>query len=134
GTPEEGGKAKALLDIPMLEQCIGLVGPKVSTNGLAVFEKMMPGYLSVLDSNLTARDKKGVVEEGHKSKGAAGSVGLRHLQELGQQRQSPDLPAWEDNVAVWTEEMKKEWQHESAVLIGLLPNVEPILARFDGGV
>ncbi|MDI5568747.1 hypothetical protein MJI47_30330, partial [Salmonella enterica subsp. enterica serovar Kentucky] len=44
----------------------------IVTDGLAVFEKMMPGYLSVLESNLTARDKKGVVEEGHKIKGAAG--------------------------------------------------------------
>lgn len=57
-TPEESDKAQALLDIPMLEQYIELVGPKLITDGLAVFEKMMPGYLSVLESNLTARDKK----------------------------------------------------------------------------
>ena len=74
------------------------------------------GYLSVLESNLTARDQKGIVEEGHKIKGAAGSVGLRHLQQLGQQIQSPDLPAWEDNVGDWVEEMKQEWQNDVAVL------------------
>ncbi|MGK3401534.1 Hpt domain-containing protein, partial [Escherichia sp. HC-CC4] len=83
---------------------------------LAVFEKMMPGYVSVLESNLTAQDKKGIVEEGHKIKGAAGSVGLRHLQQLGQQIQSPDLPAWEDNVGEWIEEMKEEWRHDVEVL------------------
>lgn len=77
---------------------------------------MMPGYLSVLESNLTARDQKGIVEEGHKIKGAAGSVGLRHLQQLGQQIQSPDLPAREDNVGDWVEEMKQEWQNDVAVL------------------
>lgn len=123
-TPEESDKAQALLDIPMLEQYIELVGPKLITDGLAVFEKMMPGYLSVLESNLTARDKKGVVEEGHKIKGAAGSVGLRHLQQLGQQIQSPDLPAWEDNVAEWIEEMKQEWQHDVAVLKAWVANAE----------
>ncbi|EBK7898914.1 aerobic respiration two-component sensor histidine kinase ArcB [Salmonella enterica] len=123
-TPEESDKAQALLDIPMLEQYIELVGPKLITGGLAVFEKMMPGYLSVLESNLTARDKKGVVEEGHKIKGAAGSVGLRHLQQLGQQIQSPDLPAWEDNVAEWIEEMKQEWQHDVAVLKAWVANAE----------
>lgn len=93
-TTEENSKSEALLDIPMLEQYLELVGPKLITDGLAVFEKMMPGYVSVLESNLTAQDKKGIVEEGHKIKGAAGSVGLRHLQQLGQQIQSPDLPAW----------------------------------------
>lgn len=115
-TTEENSKSEALLDIPMLEQYLELVGPKLITGGLAVFEKMMPGYVSVLESNLTAQDKKGIVEEGHKIKGAAGSVGLRHLQQLGQQIQSPDLPAWEDNVGEWIEEMKEEWRHDVEVL------------------
>ena len=115
-TTEENSKSEALLDIPMLEQYLELVGPKLINDGLAVFEKMMPGYVSVLESNLTAQDKKGIVEEGHKIKGAAGSVGLRHLQPLGQQIQSPDLPAWEDNVGEWIEEMKEEWRHDVEVL------------------
>ncbi|MBC9133533.1 aerobic respiration two-component sensor histidine kinase ArcB [Escherichia coli] len=115
-TTEENSRSEALLDIPMLEQYLELVGPKLITDGLAVFEKMMPGYVSVLESNLTAQDKKGIVEEGHKIKGAAGSVGLRHLQQLGQQIQSPDLPAWEDNVGEWIEEMKEEWRHDVEVL------------------
>ena len=115
-TTEENSKSEALLDIPMLEQYLELVGPKLITDGLAVFEKMMPGYVSVLESNLTAQDKKGIVEEGHKIKGAAGSVGIRHLQQLGQQIQSPDLPAWEDNVGEWIEEMKEEWRHDVEVL------------------
>ncbi|HCN6488488.1 TPA: aerobic respiration two-component sensor histidine kinase ArcB [Escherichia coli] len=115
-TTEENSKSEALLDIPMLEQYLELVGPKLITDGLAVFEKMMPGYVSVLESNLTAQDKKGIVEEGHKIKGAAGSVGLRHLQQLGQQIQSPDLTAWEDNVGEWIEEMKEEWRHDVEVL------------------
>ncbi|MDF1014481.1 aerobic respiration two-component sensor histidine kinase ArcB [Escherichia coli] len=115
-TTEENSKSEALLDIPMLEQYLELVGPKLITDGLAVFERMMPGYVSVLESNLTAQDKKGIVEEGHKIKGAAGSVGLRHLQQLGQQIQSPDLPAWEDSVGEWIEEMKEEWRHDVEVL------------------
>lgn len=115
-TTEENSKSEALLDIPMLEQYLELVGPKLITDGLVVFEKMMPGYVSVLESNLTAQDKKGIVEEGHKIKGAAGAVGVRHLQQLGQQIQSPDLPAWEDNVGEWIEEMKEEWRHDVEVL------------------
>ncbi len=112
----DSSKAQSVLDTEMLEQYIELVGPKLITDGLAVFEKMMPGYVAVLESNLTARDQKGIVEEGHKIKGAAGSVGLRHIQQLGQQIQSPDLPAWWDNVGEWVEEMKTEWQQDVATL------------------
>lgn len=115
-------KQQALLDIPMLEQYMDLVGPKLITDGLAMFEKMMPGYLSVLDSNMTARDQKGVVEEGHKIKGAAGSIGLRHLQQVAQQIQSPDLPAWSENVGEWIEELKHEWQHDVDVLKAWVAN------------
>ncbi|HKM95968.1 MAG TPA: aerobic respiration two-component sensor histidine kinase ArcB [Buttiauxella sp.] len=115
-------KQQALLDIPMLEQYMDLVGPKLITDGLAMFEKMMPGYLSVLDSNMTARDQKGIVEEGHKIKGAAGSVGLRHLQQVAQQIQSPDLPAWSENVGEWIEELKLEWQHDVDVLKAWVAN------------
>jgi two-component system aerobic respiration control sensor histidine kinase ArcB len=113
---QDHDKQQSLFDIPMLEQYIELVGPKLITDGLAVFEKMMPGYLEVLESNFTARDQKGIVEEGHKIKGAAGSVGLRHLQQLAQQIQSPDLPAWWDNVGEWIEELKQEWQHDVSAL------------------
>lgn len=63
-TSVDSAKVQTLLDTAMLEQYIDLVGPKLITDGLAVFEKMMPGYLSVLESNLTARDQKGIVEEG----------------------------------------------------------------------
>lgn len=107
---------QAILDIPMLEQYIDLVGPKIIIDGLQMFEKMMPGYLEILDSNMTARDDKGVVEEGHKIKGAAGAVGLRHLQQIAQQIQSPDLPAWSDNVGEWIEQLKHEWQNDVDVL------------------
>ncbi|MBG2613960.1 aerobic respiration two-component sensor histidine kinase ArcB [Klebsiella oxytoca] len=112
----DSSKSASVLDIPMLEQYIELVGAKLIYDGLAVFERMMPGYMAVLESNLTARDQKGIVEEGHKIKGAAGSIGLRHIQQLGQQIQTPDLPAWADNVGEWVEEMKSEWQSDVAVL------------------
>ncbi|AOV97924.1 aerobic respiration two-component sensor histidine kinase ArcB [Edwardsiella hoshinae] len=108
--------ARELLDTEMLQQYLELVGPQLITQSLAVFEKMMPGYLSVLESNMTARDQKGITEEGHKIKGAAGSVGLRHLQQLAQQIQTPTLPAWWDNVQEWIEELKQEWRHDVQAL------------------
>ncbi|WP_225086595.1 aerobic respiration two-component sensor histidine kinase ArcB [Pectobacterium colocasium] len=117
---EEGDEmAKAeedLLDIPMLEQYLDLVGPKLIHQSLEMFEQMMPGYLAILDSNMTARDQKGITEEGHKIKGAAGSVGLRHLQQVAQQIQTSSLPAWWDNVQEWVDELKHDWRHDVQVL------------------
>ncbi|WP_455819096.1 aerobic respiration two-component sensor histidine kinase ArcB [Pseudomonas cerasi] len=109
-------KERALLDVPMLEQYLELIGPKLIHQSLAMFEQMMPGYLAVLDSNMMARDQKGIAEEGHKIKGAAGSVGLRHLQQVAKQIQSPELPAWWDNVQEWIDELKQEWRNDVDVL------------------
>ncbi len=100
------------LDVIMLEQYLELVGPKLIYDSLSMFEKMMPGYLDVLDSNMMAKDQKGIAEEGHKIKGAAGSVGLKYLQEIARQIQTPELPAWWDNVQEWIDELRHEWRHE----------------------
>ncbi|EOS95584.1 aerobic respiration two-component sensor histidine kinase ArcB [Erwinia tracheiphila] len=109
-------KKSALLDTGMLEGYIELAGPELIHQSLDIFEQMMPGYLAVLDSNMMARDLKGIVEEGHKIKGAAGSVGLVHLQQLAKQIQSPDLPAWWDNVQEWIDEVKHEWRNDVEIL------------------
>ncbi|PWC13123.1 aerobic respiration two-component sensor histidine kinase ArcB [Brenneria roseae subsp. americana] len=115
---EKGGEMvnEELLDIAMLEQYLDLVGPKLIHQSLDMFEQMMPGYLAILDSNMTARDQQGITEEGHKIKGAAGSVGLRHLQQVAQQIQTPTLPAWWDNVQEWIDELKHDWRHDVQVL------------------
>ncbi|NLS44032.1 aerobic respiration two-component sensor histidine kinase ArcB, partial [BEV proteobacterium] len=113
---EQGPIREALLDIPMLQQYLDLVGPSLIHQSVAMFEQMMPGYLAVLDFNMTARDQKGVAEEGHKIKGAASSVGLRHLQQVVQQIQTTTLPAWWDNVQEWIDELKHDWRHDIDVL------------------
>lgn len=114
--PAAVDKNRQVLDTAMLEQYLELVGLSLITQSLAMFEKMMPGYLVILDSNMTARDRQGIAEEGHKIKGAAGSVGLRHLQQLAQQIQNPELPAWWDNVQEWIDELKHEWRHDVQTL------------------
>ncbi|WP_411755635.1 aerobic respiration two-component sensor histidine kinase ArcB [Serratia sp. (in: enterobacteria)] len=115
---------ESLLDTAMLEQYMDLVGPQLIHQSLAMFEQVMPGYLAVLDSNMTAKDEKGITEEGHKIKGAAGSVGLKHLQQLAQQIQTPTLPAWQDNVQEWVDELKQEWRNDVAVLRAWVANAE----------
>ncbi|MGK4329617.1 aerobic respiration two-component sensor histidine kinase ArcB [Lonsdalea quercina] len=112
----DASAAESMLDVAMLQQYLDLVGPSLIHQSLEMFEQMMPGYLAVLESNMTARDQKGIAEEGHKIKGAAGSVGLRHLQQVAQQIQTTTLPAWWDNVHEWIDELKQDWRHDVDVL------------------
>ncbi|WP_304165072.1 aerobic respiration two-component sensor histidine kinase ArcB [Lonsdalea britannica] len=112
----DASDVESMLDVAMLQQYLDLVGPSLIHQSLDMFEQMMPGYLAVLESNMTARDQKGIAEEGHKIKGAAGSVGLRHLQQVAQQIQTTTLPAWWDNVHEWIDELKQDWRHDVDVL------------------
>jgi len=112
--PEHEGPT--ILDTAMLEQYLDLVGPSLIHQSLDMFEKMMPEYLAALDATMTARDKHGIAEEGHKIKGAAGSIGLLRLQRLAQQIQSPDLPAWWDNVQGWVDDLSREWPNDVRTL------------------
>ncbi|MGL4858823.1 MAG: aerobic respiration two-component sensor histidine kinase ArcB [Enterobacteriaceae bacterium] len=105
-----------VLDIEMLTQYISLVGEEVILQGITLFEQMMPAYLAILDDNMIARDQKGIEDEGHKIKGAAGSIGLKHLQLLAKQIQTPALPAWWDNVKEWVDELKSEWRADIEIL------------------
>ncbi|OSN09237.1 aerobic respiration two-component sensor histidine kinase ArcB [Lonsdalea britannica] len=115
-TTVDASDVESMLDVAMLQQYLDLVGPSLIHQSLDMFEQMMPGYLAVLESNMTARDQKGIAEEGHKIKGAAGSVGLRHLQQVAQQIQTTTLPAWWDNVHEWIDELKQDWRHDVDVL------------------
>ena len=56
-------------DLPFLTDYASTVGKPVLFSSVELFEKMMPDYMAVLDSNMIARDQAGVVEEAHKIKG-----------------------------------------------------------------
>ncbi len=105
-----------LLDLEMLESYVEIVGVTPVYDSIKMFEEMMPDYIEVLDSNMTAKDKDGIVSEAHKIKGAAGSIGLKHIQSVAQKAQSPDLPAWWENISDWVEEIKNEYQNDIQVL------------------
>lgn len=80
-----------LLDMDMLESYVDIVGAKPVYDSIKMFEDMMPDYIDVLDSNMTAKDQDGIVSEAHKIKGAAGSIGLKRIQSVAQKAQSPDM-------------------------------------------
>ncbi|PFG45224.1 PAS/PAC sensor hybrid histidine kinase [Vibrio sp. ES.051] len=105
-----------LLDLDMLESYVDIVGAKPVYESIKMFEDMMPDYIEVLDSNMMAKDKDGVVSEAHKIKGAAGSIGLKRIQSVAQKAQSPEMPAWWENISDWVEEIKNEYQNDIQVL------------------
>ena len=105
-----------LLDLEMLDSYIGIVGTKPVFESVAMFEDMMPDYIELLDSNMTAKDQDGIVSEAHKIKGAAGSIGLKHIQKVAQKAQSPEHPTWWQNIDDWVEEIKNEYQNDIQIL------------------
>ncbi|WP_297474547.1 aerobic respiration two-component sensor histidine kinase ArcB [uncultured Photobacterium sp.] len=105
-----------LLDLEMLTSYVEIVGTEPVYTSIAMFEKMMPDYLAILDSNMTAKDQDGIKFEAHKIKGAAGSIGLKHIQQVAQMAQSPELPAWWENINDWVDEIKYSYQDDINVL------------------
>ncbi|MBE3669567.1 aerobic respiration two-component sensor histidine kinase ArcB [Vibrio navarrensis] len=110
------GLETQVLDIDMLESYVDIVGPTPVLDSIQMFAEMMPGYLDLLDLNMIAKDQSGIVSEAHKIKGAAGSIGLKRIQSVAQKAQSPDMPAWWENIGDWVEEIKNEYQHDIVIL------------------
>jgi len=108
--------ATLLFDQQMLLELMEFLPVSVMLENVSLFEKLMPEYLQILDSNMVAKDQKGIANEAHKIKGAAGSIGLKRIQQLAQQIQSPELPAWWDNIDDWVELMKSHYQEDIGAL------------------
>ena len=105
-----------LLDLEMLSSYVEIVGTKPVYDSIAMFEAKMPEYIAILDSNMTAKDQDGIKFEAHKIKGAAGSIGLKHIQQVAQKAQSPELPAWWENINDWVDEIKEGYHNDLEVL------------------
>ncbi|MGC7888712.1 hypothetical protein ACP3XE_11870 [Vibrio anguillarum] len=43
-------------------------------------------------------------------------MGLKHIQNVAQKAQSPELPAWWENIGDWIDEIKNGYQHDIQVL------------------
>jgi len=102
----------ALFNEQMLKELMEFLAPSVMLDNVQLFEQTMPEYLTVLDSHMTAKNQHGIVDKAHKIKSAAASVGLLRIQELAQKMQSPDLPAWWDNIDDWYELITSTYQKD----------------------
>ena len=118
-TPLEKSKkqlAEILFDEAMLLDLMEFLPTSVMLENIALFTTMMPDYMHILDSNMIAKDQQGIVSEAHKIKGAAGSVGLKRIQQLAQKLQSPELPAWWDNIDDWLELIRSNYESDIVAL------------------
>ena len=105
-----------LFNEEMLKEFLSFLPLSVMLDNVALFEQLMPEYLTVLESHMVAKNEKGIVEKAHKIKSASASIGLLRIQELAQKMQSPDLPAWIDNIDDWYELMKNLYETDVQAL------------------
>ncbi|PSJ41451.1 aerobic respiration two-component sensor histidine kinase ArcB [Zobellella taiwanensis] len=89
--PEEIGE---VLDTLFLQDYVDTVGARALLSSVDLLESMAGDYLARLNAFLAERSQPDIVEEAHKIKGAAGSVGLKRIQQLAQLVQSPERPDW----------------------------------------
>ncbi|CAG9000071.1 MAG: Aerobic respiration control sensor protein ArcB [Candidatus Celerinatantimonas neptuna] len=128
GAPEVAESEEAhlsehgILNETLLHEFCDALGADGFSSNVDLFEQTIDDYIDVLKSNLMAQDKDGLVSEAHKIKGAAGSIGLARMQQLANQMQSPDLPAWEDNLNRWFNQLNDARQSDIAVLRQWLQN------------
>ncbi|MDX2320149.1 MAG: aerobic respiration two-component sensor histidine kinase ArcB [Moritella sp.] len=100
------------LDTDLLQQYLDTLGKDLLLQSVCLFEQTMPSYLTLLNTNLTARDQDAIVDEAHKIKGAAGSIGLTRIQQVAQLAQSPEQPTWWQNIDDWVEQINTEYLHD----------------------
>ncbi|WP_221074843.1 aerobic respiration two-component sensor histidine kinase ArcB [Agarivorans aestuarii] len=105
-----------ILDLDLVEQFCETIGVTVLNDSINLFKQVMPDYMKVLESNLFAKDQDGIASEAHKIKGAAGSIGLARIQRLANKIQSPELPAWWDNVEDWIHQLSHDYPEDLKLL------------------
>ncbi|WP_089139168.1 aerobic respiration two-component sensor histidine kinase ArcB [Vibrio rumoiensis] len=108
----ESEDLEAVIDTEMLLSYLEIVGKQSVLDSLLMFEQTIPDYMQQLNQYLNNQDDENLVSEAHKIKGAAGSVGLRRIQELAQLAQTPEASDWRDNVSTWVKKMNQYFQQD----------------------
>lgn len=109
-------ETEGVLDRVFLEDYVETVGALTLLSSVELLENMAGGYLARLNQYMTEKQQQDIVDEAHKIKGAAGSVGLQRVQQLAQRIQSPDLPGWWQQVESWVEELNRLLPADLAIL------------------
>ena len=92
---------EAILDLNTLEQYCSAIGAGTLLKSVVLFEQLMPEYVDNLVKASDAGDKDILCAEAHKFKGAAGSVGLKRIQQFAQLLQHGEEAAWANEHQAW---------------------------------
>ncbi|AXQ13197.1 MULTISPECIES: Hpt domain-containing protein [Shewanella] len=90
-----------ILDLNTLEQYCSAIGAGTLLKSVVLFEQLLPEYVANLQKAEAAGDKDTLCAEAHKFKGAAGSVGLKRIQQTAQQLQHGEEAEWEAGHKEW---------------------------------
>ncbi|MFZ7159131.1 ATP-binding protein [Avibacterium gallinarum] len=117
------------LDFATLNEFVALLGVKTVKNNTALFQQLMPDYMAELmaayqiyQTQPAHRTEVGNIA--HKIKGAAGSVGLKRIQQIAEQAQHSENPNWESEIANYLEQLSQNWQKDLDKLINWLNSVD----------
>ncbi|BDQ67134.1 Hpt domain-containing protein [Shewanella xiamenensis] len=92
---------ETILDLNTLEQYCSAIGAGTLLKSVVLFEQLMPEYVGNLVKANEAADKDTLCSEAHKFKGAAGTVGLKRIQQIAQLLQHGEEARWEVEHATW---------------------------------
>ena len=109
-----------ILDLNTLEQYISAIGAGTLLKSVVLFEQLMPEYLGSLVKAGDDNDKEILCSEAHKFKGAAGSVGLKRIQQYAQRLQHGEDASWENESTSWLAEIVKYAEADLQVLKAFL--------------
>ncbi|NRA85543.1 MAG: Hpt domain-containing protein [Gammaproteobacteria bacterium] len=84
----------SVLDLDILTQYTQAIGGQALLGSVDIFEQQFPLYIDNLVACLQCGDIKGLTEEAHKMKGAAGAVGLFRLGALSNKLQNSNHVDW----------------------------------------
>ncbi|MBV7314250.1 Hpt domain-containing protein [Shewanella sp. NIFS-20-20] len=90
-----------ILDLNTLEQYCNAIGATTLLKSVVLFEQLMPEYVGNLVTAHEASDKETLCAEAHKFKGAAGSVGMKRIQQFAQLLQHGESADWQEMHGVW---------------------------------
>ncbi len=109
-----------VLDLELIQMLVDTIGHEMVCTSVKVFQEKMPEYLEILQLSLSADEKDEVCSQAHKIKGAAGSVGLVRVQNIANEIQQGDHPAWWQNVHDWVEQLNQAASQDMQKLINWL--------------
>ncbi|AAU38337.1 ATP-binding protein [Basfia succiniciproducens] len=101
-------------DYPLLDDLVEMLGASFVLKNLALFKQTMPEYIDELltiyqNYQKDKEKKKDVAACMHKIKGAAASVGLKHIQLLAEKGQHDEADIWRENIKRWIDEIEQSW-------------------------